>query len=366
MKRIIDYISVIMFFTIVIMIAVSTVLLGNGRSVPVSDEQLSPTQTVDEYLLAGFPLKDSWQGLRTGLLLAAGRNEIDGSFFIDGAVIKPVSGISDDAADAFVSSVNTFASENSGVSVCAMIVPSASGVYSADIPSVGSGFDQKRYIEDLYLSLDRSVAALDAFSTLYSSRENYIFMRTDNSLTSNGAFGVYYSTARKMGLNPRSLSEYDTEHAMTNFYGSLCDELSVRSQVRPDSIELFVPKNGTVVKSAECINSRVSDSYSSVFDRNALLTESPLDVFVYGSRYERVDIRTINTESPRLLIIKTRETNPVIPFFVTHYSRVTVIDIEKASLPLSAYAYVGDYDQVLFMVGISSFENAAQGLRDFM
>lgn len=365
MKKILDYICVIMFFTIIIMFAVSTLFFNSGAGA-VSDSASSPAQAVDSFLLDSFPLQESFHGLRTSLMLAAGRTEIDDCFLVDGAVIRPTEQISEDATERIKRNINSFSKKYEGVSAFVALIPSASGIYSADIPSVGLGFDQKRYIEDLYFSLDSSVVTLDAYSPLYSSRDNYIYMRTDNCLTSKGAFGVYYSVMRKMGVQPHPLSDYDTEHALTNFYGSLSDELNITAQISPDSIELLIPKNGTVVKSVTASGVNGSDEYKSVFDRNALLGQTPLDVFVYGSRYEKLDIKTINASSPRLLIIKSRSADPVIPFIVSHYSRVTVIDAQKALYDISRYTDPAEYDQVLFILDIESLEEASIGLERLM
>lgn len=353
MKKVLDLICVIMFFTIVVMFALSMLIFNGSGNIFKGQEG----QSVDEQLSQNFPLKENWKTLRTSLLLAAGKTEIDGTFLIDGAVIKPSEQVSDEATKRLSEGINTFCEKYSGKSVYACIIPSPSGIYSADIPSVGVGFDQRHYIDDVYYSLDSSVVTLDAYSPLYTSRENYIYMRTDESLTSAGAFSVYSSVVRKMGFSPRPLSDYDTEHAMSGFIGSLCTELKIRQRITPDNIDLLTPKNGTVVTSAIGTNGNSEEAYKSVFDRGALLGESPLDVFVYGDRFEKVDIKTINSQNPKLLIIKTAHTNPVIPFIISHYSFVTVIDADKASgRRLSELAAAENYDQVLFLLDIESLE----------
>ena len=353
MKKVLDLICVISFFTIIVMFAVSTMFFG-AKPVSLSS---SPEQ-IDAQLFDNFPLQKSWQTLRTSILLAAGKTEIDGSFLVNGGVISPSEQVSEAATNRLTDGINSFAENHSDKSIFTCIVPSPSGIYSADIPSVGVGFDQKHYIAELYSSLDSSVATLDAYSPLYTTRENYIFMRTDTSLTSNGGFEIYTSNIRKMGFSPRPFSDYDSEHAMIGYIGSLCTELNIRQRITPDNIELLTPKNGTVVTSATGYYGSVKEKHKSVFDRDALSTDSPLDVFVYGSRYRKLDITTVNQESPRLLIIKTEHSNPVIPFIISHYSYVTVIDADTASYQrLDDIVSVDKYDQVLFMLDIDHIEN---------
>ncbi|MCR5816246.1 MAG: hypothetical protein K6F91_05150 [Ruminococcus sp.] len=360
MKKTLDLICVIMFFTIIVMFAMSTLFFG---SKPVS---LSlDTQKTDEALIAQFPLQRSWKTLRTTILLAAGKTEIDGSFLINEGVIKPSEPVSSKATQRLTDALNAYAAKTSGKSIFACIVPSCSGIYSADIPSVGVGFDQKHYISEAYSALDPSIATLDAYSPLYTSREDYIFMRTDSALTSRGAFDIYSSNIRKMGFSPRPFSDYDCEHAMIGYIGSLCSELSIRQRITPDNIELLIPKNGTVVTSATGWYGSSKEKHKSVYDRDALLGDKPLDVFVYGSRYKKLDISTLSRDNPRLLIVKTEHTNPIIPFILSHYSFITVIDADTAaSQPLDELVSADDYDQILFLIDIDHIEEL--GLDEFL
>jgi hypothetical protein len=160
-----------------------------------------------------------------------------------------------------------------------------------------------------------------------------------------------------MGFSPRPLSDYDCEHAMTGFIGSLCTELNIRQRITPDNIELLIPKNGTSVTSATGYYGGTKEKHHSVYDRTALLSDKPLDVFVYGSRYRKLDITTVNQDSPKLLIIKTEHTDPVIPFIISHYSFVAVIDADTASKQtLDDLVTLDKYDQILFLLDIDHIE----------
>ena len=360
MKKILDLIGIIMFFSIILMFAAATVFVGD----PLDDSEqisISSTADIDTYIKENFPLQNSFKAMRSGLLLASGKTEIDGTFLVNGGVIRPAETISDADMEDFAGSINTFAKTHSDKSVYTMVIPSASGIYSADIPSVGSGFDQRHFIDSLYNSIDSSVATLDAYSPLYSSRSNYIFYRTDSCITSAGAFNIYYSSIRKMGFSPRPLSDYDCEHALSGYIGSLCNELSIRQRITPDNIELYTPKNGTSVTSAVCTLGGSDTAYRSIYDRASLTSETPLDVFVYGSSCERVRIKTINKDAPTLLIVKTSGADPVIPFMVSHYSEVTVVDITASSgKALSQLADPDSFDQVIFMTDIDHFDEACR------
>lgn len=352
MKKTLDLICVIMFFTIIVMFAASTLFFG---SKPAALSKWSGS--ADSQLSDNFPLQRSWQTLRTSILLAAGKTEIDGSFLVNGGVIRPSSEVSGKATKRLVDGINSFSGKYSDKSIYTCIIPSASGIYSADLPSVGVGFDQKHYIAELYNSFDPSIATLDAYSPLYTSRENYIYLRTDSSLTSSGAFDVYSSFIRKIGFSPRPFSDYDCEHAMTGYIGSLCTELNISQRITPDNIELLTPKNGTVVTSVTGWFGSTKEKHKSVYDRSALSGNSPLDVYLYGSRYKKLDITTLNKESPRLLIIKTEHTNPVIPFIISHYSAVTVIDADTAAKQtLDELTDAGKFDQILFLLDIDHIE----------
>ena len=352
MRKILDLISIIMFFALIGMFAVSTVMFGHmadrrrGESVQ-SQLQRSAEQS--------FPMFENWRSVYTALITAAGQSRIGDIYVSDERMIEILSRTDEDCIQRNTEELNRFAAAYPQASTYAMLLPTASGIYSSELPMVITATDQRKLIDDIYYSLDRSISTLDAYNPLFSAREDYIYFRTDNSWTSAGAYMVYSKTIRKLGFTPLRLSNYDMEYAARDYYGGLYFR-TYYTGTSPDSIQLYRNKNGSFVTGVKALSGDTETEYSSVYYSPALKTQDKLDLFAGGDLFDRVTVTTSNTEAPRLLIIKGSYANMLVPFLTPHYSEITLLDPDALGRrPLEELVTVSDYDQVLFLFDAAEF-----------
>ncbi len=362
MKKILNIISIVLFFSLVGMFAVSTVMFGKLEHRKKGESYASVLQRSAEN---SFPLFENWRSFYTALITAAGQSRIGDIYVSDERMIDILSRTDDDAVAANTEAINAFAERYPGRTVFSMIVPTASGIYSADLPMVITATDQQKLIDDIYFSLDRSIVTLDAYNPLFSARDDYIYFRTDRSWTAVGAYAVYEKTVRKMGFTPLSLSNYDMEYAARDYYGDLYYE-TYYSGTKGDLVQLFRNKNGSFVTGVRAWSGDTEYEYSSIYYMPAAKAQDKLEIFLGGDMYDKYTITTSNVDAPKLLVVKGSCANMLIPFLTPHYSEITIIDADSIGREgIEKLADPRKYDHVLFLFSADEFstENVLRDLQ---
>ena len=352
MKRVFDYISIMLFFTAAVIFAVYTFVFGDDTGSIKLSELPESTET---YINRNFPLADNWRSLYSLIVTSAGQNRIGDVYVSEDGMIELLSSIDDEKTEQNTDAFNRLAEAHPSVNSFALIVPTASGIYSSQLPVVISTVDQQKLIDDIYYKLDNSIQTLDAFNPLFSARDDYVYFRTDNSWTEYGAYTVYSKVIRKMGFTPIRLSSYDMEYAEREYYGDLYKKTYYRG-TNPDFINIFRNKNGSFVTGFSSWADGHEFTSSSIYYSPALKSRNQLDVFLGGNSYERYRITTANTDAPRLLIIKGSYANMFVPFLTPHYSEITLIDPSKLNgRSIEQLVDVDSYDQMLLLSDVDSF-----------
>lgn len=357
MKKIANYITVISFFVILVMIAVSIVFFQNTVSFDEEKEKSKGIKTASiNYIKDNFPLTANWKSLYTNTLVLTGKEQFDNVYVLDDKLVEVFDKIDNDKVENSVGIINDFAGSIS-TPVYVMIAPTASGVYSSLLPSYATQIDQKKTIDNIYLNLDKSINTIDAFYPLYSARDEYIFYRTDNKWTSFGAYYAYVEAVKELGFEPITMQNYDLNYAVSGFYGSLHNKVYY-NQIQMDRINLFRSKYQSPVSSVELYNGQTVLKSNSVYFRSATKTDCKTDIFLQGDNYEKTVIKTSNEDYPKLLIVKGSYANTLVPFLTPHYSEITMIDLDKLKengKSMLDSINPNDYDQILFMYDIDNF-----------
>ena len=353
MKKALNIITAALFFTFVCMFAVSTFILSKEK--PPKPTERSFPKLAEDYVRKSFPLMANWRSLYSTMITAAGQNMIGSVYVSDNGLIEIISKADDKKVAEKVTKINDFAARHERSNIFVLVVPTASGIYSQQLPMIINALDQQKLIDDLYFSLDGRIQTLDAYNPLFSARDDYVYFRTDDRWTEYGAYTVYSKVIRKLGFSPLGLSSYDLEYADRDFYGDLYKE-TYCSTVRSDFINIFRNKNGSFVTSFSAISDGEKFNSSSIYYTPALATEDKLDVFLGGNSFERYTIKTSNSDAPRLLMIKGRYANMFVPFLTPHYSEITLIDPEQLTdKSIEDLVDVDSYDQILMLYDVSQF-----------
>lgn len=352
MKKVFDCISILLFFSAAVIFALYTFIFGSSSDkIEVSDLPKS----AEAYIGRNFPLAENWRSLYSTIITSVGQNRIGNVYVSESGMIELLSSIDTNKTENNTEAFNKLAEAHPSVSSFALIVPTASGIYSSQLPVVISTVDQQKLIDDIYYKLDNSIQTLDAFNPLFSARDDYVYFRTDNSWTEYGAYTVYSKVIRKMGFSPIRLSSYDMEYAEREYYGDLYYMTYYRG-TNPDFINIFRNKNGSFVTGFTAWSGDEVFTSNSIYYSPALNSSNKLDVFLGGNSFDKYSITTSNKDAPRLLIIKGRCANMFVPFLTPHYSEITLIDPSRLGDKTVEQAVdIDSYDQMLLLYDAEEF-----------
>lgn len=226
MKNLAHKISFLIFFGLLIIIPLLTCVLPKQESSEIENKTLKkfPTFSVDnvfsrkymkdieEYISDHFVGRTAWISARTDMELLSGKADINDVYILKDRLVEKVLPPNFTEIDKSVAAINNFAANNS-TPVYVMLAPTATGIYSSKLPKNAPQYDQRKFIEEVYGKLTENVITLDAYSSLFGNREEYIYYRNDHHWTSLGAYYAYAATIKKMGFSPTPLNKFDIEHA---------------------------------------------------------------------------------------------------------------------------------------------------------
>ena len=359
MKHFSNLMTLVSFFVILIMFSLSFIIFTDKKKIDISSGSVGElTQKTESTLAQNFPLKVNWNSLYANILVLTGRQQFDDVFLANNRLLR-IHSIDKNNAIGNTKYINKFA-DKYFAAVNVMLVPTASGIYSAELPEYAVGEDQLDIINQIYMGFDKKVATIDCFYPLYSARSEYIFYRTEDLWTSFGAYYAYCESVKTLGVQVSKLENYDQEYASSSFTGSLYDKAAY-PKITPDRINIFRSKYQSAVKSVEMELDGQVKSSSSVYFRSALKTDKETDIFLQGDKYERITVNTTNEEASRLLVIKGSYANSIIPFYTPHYSEITIIDpelVKKAGKKITDYVNPNRYEDILLIYDVDDFSKA--------
>ncbi len=212
--------------------------------------------------------------------------------------------------------------------------------------------DNKAVIDYIYSGLDSSIKTVDAYSSLKSHNDEYIYYRTDHHWTALGAYYAYVSFCQAKGITPTPLDKL-TKYEFDGFLGTLYEKsqrpLSLSQS--PDVVEAFVPM-GTNHMTIHMKDGTISDQYEIVCtytDRMYQNAASKYNCFIAGDN-PLTEIHNTNINNgASVVIIKESYGNAFVPFLVDSYEYVYVIDYRYWEGSLKDFVVQNSIEDVIFL-----------------
>ncbi len=369
MEKIMKIISVGLFFFTLLFFMVTTIILPKTDFSEAENRYLEEFPQIsfseifnndkdnrfmskfDAYISDHFPLRTSLITVKTKTDKLIGKQVINGVYMLDDKFAEIITGYNKDTVAKSVDAINHLA-EVSNVPTYVMIVPTASGIYSEDIPDYYENIDQKSEIDNIYFSLNDNITTLNVYSKLYSARKDKIYYKNDHHWTTYGAYITYNAAIRKMGYNPVELNSYNIQPVSKSFYGTYYSK-ALYDSYGADIIEKFTT-NGVNVTEVSVNTGNDVRTYDSMYFDEYLDKKDKYSYFLDNAMYPVVNIKTDLPEENKILIIKDSYAQCFVPFLTQHYSQITMVDM-RSILLLGAVIDVKDYDQILVLYNFSSF-----------
>lgn len=355
--------SAVLFFGVLAVFALATIVAPKSERSDTENRTLErfPQFTVqrvmdkrfmngiESYLSDHFIGRLSWIRAKDALVRTTGKPETNGVFVSEDRLIQRFSSVDYDITDTSVEAINNFAAA-AGKPVYLMIVPTAADIYKDSLPKNVTNVNQKKYIEYVYGSMSGNINTLDVYGALQTTRDEYIYYRSDHHWTTRGAYYAYYSCGKKMDFTPFGIESFDIEYASYDFRGSLYSK-SLYDKTPADLLEIY--HNTEQPDAAEVIlNNR--DSYDSMYFMEYTQESDKYSTFL-GRNQPFVTIKSGAEEGEKLLIFKDSYAHCFAPFLMPHFSEIALVDMRYIEGSYTEYCNIGDYDKVLFLYNAENF-----------
>ena len=162
---------------------------------------------------------------------------------------------------------------------------------------------------------------------------------------------MYLEACQKLKIQPYPESYFTKERVCDDFYGtSFFKSALPKFVVTPDFIELWRYENDEDVILTIHYSGKMSKGF---YDFSKLDTADKYAVFL-GGNYAHATVAS-SVDKPTVLLFKDSFANAVVPFLALHFN-IEIIDPRYATKTQISAAYnSADYDYVLFIGCLDSF-----------
>lgn len=308
----------------------------------------------ETYLTDQFPWRDKWIGLKTSAEKASFKTETNDVYFAkDGYLIEAHTGSFTGAAAAdniryLQAFMEDCAEKYGNEHVTAMVVPNAVDILRDLLPAYASPYDQETYLAQIAQALPEGVW-FDSGQVLREHMNIQLYYRTDHHWTTQAAYYVYEAWARKKGLDPLTLEQYEKKTVTTGFKGTI--DAKVGGENCSDAIDLYIPKE---TENYRVYHAATGETTDTVYDYSFLDTRDKYSVY-FGGNQGLIEVSTDSESKKRLLVVKDSYAHCFIPFTLHDFSEVDFVDLRYYNESLKEYMEKGNYTDILFLYNASGF-----------
>ena len=359
--------TVVVFFAIVLGISFCIFLLPSKTFSEIENHNLATAPDItlqtlmdgsfmrkaETFIADQLTFRGNLTAVQTKLELLSGRREIEGVFVSDRMLLENIEPPNMEVTKGNIDAINQFAQKyESNLSTQVMLVPTALEFYKQQVPDLAQVMKQTEYIKATYDKL-YATNTIDAYSAFVSSKNDYIFYRTDQHWTSFGAYTGYSALAKPLGFKTAAIDMFNVEHASHNFLGNLYSKILYNEEL-VDTIDLYHYAPGEVVTEVIKYTQKNTQTYSSIFFREYLDEKEQYSVFM-GENAPVMKINTNVENGKKIIIFKDSYAHALMQFLPLHYEEILLVDLRYLHQPLEEYANILDYQQALFLYSVDSF-----------
>ncbi len=322
------------------------------------------------YLSDHFPGRNQMVGLYGWYSKAMLRKDIGGAYLCsDGCLITKLTDSEVEAsgvAEKNIEAVSTFVkvmTEN-GTPVTCLVAPSASLMLPDKLPAFASVYDQNAYLDKLSNALGAQF--VDVREVLGEDGDYY---KTDHHWITEGAYKAYEAWVDARA----AILEVDTEEAVKEAFKKLTaldivrkrryEEFTVSEQFRgtlyakvlsgfqKDTVTAYLDKkNYSVVADGK--------ELTGLYDETKVNATADAYDYFFGGNYALMTIKNEEEGTKHgghLLVIKDSYANCFLPFLVSEYRQVDVIDLRYYTGSMKQYIAANRVNEVLILYGMDGF-----------
>ena len=243
--------------------------------------------------------------------------------------------------------LNRFSNEYKNVSL--MLIPTSEGILTDKLPIGYKGINQSEMISYIYSKVKMN--NIDCFSLLYEKSKENIYYKTDHHWNLNGAFYGYKALCDGLKVEVKDISDYSFEILDREFKGTTYSKINILGE---DEI-LYKVEPNFEYEYEIVINNDVSKVYKDLYFEEYLDSPDKYSVYLSGNQ-AIVNIKSkMVGNGKKILLIKDSFTHSMIPFLVSSYSDITMVDLRYYNQGISELIDKSNFDDIVVIYNISNF-----------
>lgn len=277
----------------------------------------------ENYAADQFAARDIWRSIRVSLSRLGGSRMENGVYIgKNGRLFEEIAVPDQGQMSGNLTAIKSFADRYPDIPVSMILVPDAACVLNESLPTFAAVEDQSQLISMVKNELGDSVSWIDAVSVLNRHRSENIYYKTDSRWTSLGAFYVFQEAAPVLGIEEDVSDDFVSYAVSDDFNGGLSSKSGVFLD-ETEQIDIYVPATGDNDLTVTYVDE--GRKTTSIYDSSKLETKDQYEVFLGGDT-SVADIRTVSTDSDRLLVVKDSFADCFIQFLTPFYREIVVAD----------------------------------------
>lgn len=341
---------ILVLLGVLLVSALSELVLANsiGDGVSQTVGKADVVGLAEESIGQMLPFSDKLLELKTIADIASGKRYLNGVFITPDRLIQkmPVSNAG------LIEKNIRFMGEFSSVNKYLLVIPSTEELYQAVIPRTTSE-KEVRYTTKSINELVTNINKIDAASVFGVVKDEYLYYRTDEHLTSLGGYYLYKAIGKKMGFQTAERESFDIDYLADNFFGSLSKKTNYY-WIRPDSISTYSLGSAPILTNVEIRDQKGIISGGG----ETFLSKRLFGADTIGRSYWYLNIETQLKTGQSLLVFASPIGNAIIPYLALHYKHITVITPDCPSQYYVKLKMATNYDQVLFCADVGKLISA--------
>lgn len=279
----------------------------------------------ESYVSDQFVGRNFWVSLKSRVDLIAGKRKSNGVFkgknkYLLEDIAKP----DGEQMEANLEAMKNFQKQYSDIPMYMMLVPNAANIKSDQLPRFAVTEDQNQQFAEIKKTLGTGFQWIDAEKIMKEHRSEEIYYHTDHHWTTLGAYYGYQQLAKDMKLDT-SVTSNMKAYAVTNTFNGTLSSTSGYETGYEEPMYIYAPENLDNSVQVVVNNVEAQTKTATLYDASKLEEKDKYALFL-GGNYPILDIKTTADSTDRLLLIKDSYANSVIPFLVSHYREIIVID----------------------------------------
>lgn len=261
-----------------------------------------------------FPARRAFTTLKATSELSMGKRENNGVIFAaDGYLVTSPKYEDLSLYEKNLAAISRFSAERAaeGAKTHVFFAPRGADVLTNKLPSYYPSDELEGVWHAARFVLPELITATDSIKGKAEAGDD-VWFRTDHHWTHLGAYECYVALADALGYEPHPIEHWNIECVSTDFLGTVYAKSGAYTTAR-DAV--YISKSDTALTVTYPTEQKKT---STLFDTEKLLGSDKYSVYL-GGNFDRITVRTNDTERPRLTVIKDSFANAVIPYLAEHF-----------------------------------------------